>query len=69
MKNLHLIAYIAIAVLSGYEVTQGQEVLWFSITLAINMILIVIELFFSFGSGKVTRDEIDAKEKQNKLDF
>ena len=69
MKYLHLIAYIVVSSFSGYEVMQGQELLWFSTTLVINVILIVIELFFSFGKGKITRDEIDAKEKQNKVDF
>lgn len=69
MKHLHLIAYIAVAGFSGYQVAQGQEVLWFSLTLAINVLLIAVELFFSFGAGKVTRDEIDAKAKQERVEF
>lgn len=69
MKHLHLIAYIAVAGFSGYQVAQGQEVLWFSLTLAINVFLIAVEIFFSFGAGKVTRDEIDAKAKQERVEF
>lgn len=69
MKNLHLIAYIAVAVFSAYQIMQGQEITWFAITLVINMFLIAIELFFSFGSGKITRDRIDKDNKNKKAEF
>lgn len=69
MKHLHLIAYITIASLSAYQVAKGQQILWFAITLVINIILIAIELFFSFGSGKITRDKIDQDNKNKKAEF
>lgn len=69
MKNLHLIAYIAVAGFSAYQVIQGQEIIWFTITLVVNMFLIAIELFFSFGTGKVTRDKVDQDNKNKKAEF
>ena len=69
MKNLHLITYIAVAIFSAYQVIQSQEIIWFAITLLINIILIVIELFFSFGAGKITRDRIDQDNKNKKAKF
>ena len=69
MKNLYLVAYIAVAVFSAYQVIQGQQIIWFIITLVINMFLIAIELFFSFGSGKITRDRIDQDNKNKKAEF
>lgn len=69
MKHLHLIAYIAVASFSAYQLTQGAEIIWFSVTLAINIVLIAIELFFSFGSGKITRDKIDQDNKNKKAGF
>lgn len=69
MKNLHLIAYIAVAVFSAYQVIQGQQIIWFAIALVINALLIVIELFFSFGTGKVTRDRVDQDNKNKKAEF
>ena len=69
MKHLHLIAYIAVAGFSAYQLIQGAEIIWFSITLAINIILIAIEIFFSFGSGKMTRDNIDQDNKKKKAEF
>lgn len=69
MKNLHLIAYIAVAGFSAYQVMEGQQIIWFIITLFINIILIAIELFFSFGAGKVTRDKIDQDNKNKKAEF
>lgn len=68
-NNLHLIAYISVAIFSTYELTQGTEILWFSITLLINIILVAIELFFSFGAGKITRDKIDEDNRNKKLEF
>ena len=69
MKHLHLIAYIAVASFSAYQLIQGAEIIWFSVTLAINIVLIAIELFFSFGAGKVTRDKIDQDNKKKKAEF
>lgn len=69
MKHLHLIAYIAVASFSTYQLTQGDEIIWFSVTLAINIVLIAIEIFFSFGSGKITRDKIDQDNKNKKAEF
>lgn len=69
MKNLHLIAYIAVAGFSVYQVMQGRQIIWFAITLLINILLIAIELFFSFGAGKVTRDKIDQDDKNKKAEF
>ena len=69
MKNLHLIAYIASAGFSAYQVMRGQQIIWFIITLVINMFLIAIELFFSFGAGKITRDKVDQDNKNKKAEF
>lgn len=69
MKHLHLIAYIAVAGFSAYQIMQEQQILWFTITLVINVILIAIETFFSFGSGRVTRDKIDQDNKNKKAEF
>lgn len=69
MKHLHLIAYIAVAGFSAYQLTRGAEIIWFSVTLAINIVLIAIELFFSFGAGKVTRDKVDQDNKNKKAEF
>lgn len=69
MKNLHLIAYIALAGFSAYQVMEGQQIIWFIITLVINILLIVIELFFSFGAGKITRDRVDQDNENKKAEF
>lgn len=69
MKNLYLIAYIAVAGFSAYQVIQGQQIIWFTITLVINILLVIIELFFSFGNGKNTRDRVDKDNKNKKAEF
>lgn len=68
-KHFHLALYISVVILSAYEILTGMQVLWFSITLFMSILLVATEIFFLCGPGKIINDEYNAEKAKEKAEF